>query len=62
MIINEKLGLCLKDENHFISFLFTLLEKRRAGDFHLMRYLGRGIVHYSLSLKCLAYESLRLEF
>jgi hypothetical protein len=38
MKINEKLGLGLKDEDHFISLLFTLLEKRRAGGFHLLRY------------------------
>jgi hypothetical protein len=25
----------IMDENHFISLLFTLLEKRRAGGFHL---------------------------
>jgi len=47
------------DENHFISLLFTLETTRRAGDFHLLRYLGRGIAYYSLALKCLAYESLR---
>jgi hypothetical protein len=51
MKINEKLGLSLKDENHFISLLFTLwaslFELRRdkttqqggrAGGFHLLRY------------------------
>jgi hypothetical protein len=31
MKINEKLGLCLMDQNYFISLLFTLLVTRRAG-------------------------------
>ena len=34
---NEKLGLCLMDENHFISLLFTLETTRRAGGY-LLRY------------------------
>jgi hypothetical protein len=38
MKINEKSGLFLMDENHFISLLFTLLETRRAGGFHLLCY------------------------
>jgi hypothetical protein len=43
---NEKLGLSLMDENHFISLLFTLWASLsattqhggRAGGFHLLRY------------------------
>jgi len=46
MKINKKLGLCIKDENHFISLLFTLWASLsattqhggRAGGFHLLRY------------------------
>ncbi len=38
MKINEKLGICLMDEYHFISLLFTLETTRRAGGFHLLRY------------------------
>jgi hypothetical protein len=38
MKIYEKLGLSLKDENHYISLIFTLLKGRRAGGFPLLRY------------------------
>jgi hypothetical protein len=46
MKINEKLELSLKDEDHFISLLFTLWaslsattqQGGRAGGFHLLRY------------------------
>jgi hypothetical protein len=37
MKINEKLGLCLKDVNHFISLLFTLWASRRLPSAALLR-------------------------
>ena len=37
MKINEKLGLCLMDENHFISLLFTLRASRRLPSAALLR-------------------------
>lgn len=32
---NEKLGLCVKDENHFTSSFFILETTRLAGGFHI---------------------------
>jgi hypothetical protein len=41
MKINEKLGLSLKDENHFISLLFTLWASLSASDFALRATTGQ---------------------
>jgi hypothetical protein len=58
MKINEKLVLSLLRMKIILSHYFS--PDGRAGGFHLLRFLGRGIVHYSLGLKCLADESLQL--
>jgi hypothetical protein len=73
---NEKLGSFLKDENHFISLLFTLRASRRLPSAALFRprhpaYSGIasalnaplcGMKHLVLKIKglLLLYESLRL--
>jgi hypothetical protein len=41
MKINEKLGLSLKDEHHFISLLFTLWASLSASDFALRATTGQ---------------------
>ena len=38
MKINENIHVKIKDENRFISLIFTLETTRRAGGFHLLRY------------------------
>jgi hypothetical protein len=69
MKIDEKFLSFQSDDNLFyFSSIFTLLtslsattqQGGQAGGFHLLRYSGRGIGHYRLDLKCLAYENRQL--
>ena len=43
-----------------VFFLINFHPKGQAGGFHLPRYSGFAIKDYDCTLKCLAYESLRL--